>query len=313
MTIASAIATKQQQVADSYAAVSNKGGTLPATQNLTNLATAISSIPSGGGGGSKFGATINTFLGDVDANGVLQLPTEQSDLVFTGVKNIATNGLYYKFAYSKVKSVLFSDLEEAINSDCLLYAFYNSEIKTASFPKLTTIDYAGRMFGDSSLESVSMPYLTTVIGGSTNRGLYYAFYGTDITELDLPNLTTITGDRYGLNSFCSDCNKLETVRFTKLETIPTRSSAGFSNFYNAFNDCIALEDIYFNAVNSNTFTGGYTNVFNSMFSSTSGRTNGCTVHFPSNMQSIISGLNGYPTFGGNASYITIAFDLPATS
>ncbi len=49
MTIASAIATKQQQVADSYTAVSNKGGTLPATQNLTNLATAISSIPSGGG------------------------------------------------------------------------------------------------------------------------------------------------------------------------------------------------------------------------------------------------------------------------
>lgn len=49
MTIATAIATKQQQIADSYTAVSNKGGTLPQTQNLTNLATAISSIPSGGG------------------------------------------------------------------------------------------------------------------------------------------------------------------------------------------------------------------------------------------------------------------------
>ena len=47
MTIASAIATKQQQVADSYTIISNKGGTLPQTQNLTNLATAISSIPSG--------------------------------------------------------------------------------------------------------------------------------------------------------------------------------------------------------------------------------------------------------------------------
>lgn len=47
MTIASAIATKQQQVADSYTAVSNKGGTLPATQNLTNLATTISTIPGG--------------------------------------------------------------------------------------------------------------------------------------------------------------------------------------------------------------------------------------------------------------------------
>ena len=50
MSIASAITTKQQQVADSYTAVSNKGGTLPQTQNLTNLATAISSIPSGSSG-----------------------------------------------------------------------------------------------------------------------------------------------------------------------------------------------------------------------------------------------------------------------
>ena len=47
MTIASAIQAKQQQVADSYTAVSNKGGTLPATQNLTNLATTISTIPTG--------------------------------------------------------------------------------------------------------------------------------------------------------------------------------------------------------------------------------------------------------------------------
>lgn len=313
MTIASAIATKQQQIADSYTAVSNKGGTLPATQNLTNLATAISSIPSGGGGGSKFGATIDSFLGDVDANGVLQQPTEQSDLVFTGVKTLAANALAYKFSFSKAKSVLFSDLEEATNSNCLLYAFYFSEIKTAIFSKLTTIDYAGRMFSDSSLESVSMPYLTTVIGGGNNRGLYFAFYDTDITELDLPNLTTITGNRYGLNNICGLCSKLETVRFTKLKIIPTTSTASLSNFYYAFYGCPALKDIYFNAVDSNTFTGGYTNVFYNMFNSNSGKTNGCTVHFPSNMQSIISGLNGYPTFGGNASYITIAFDLAATN
>lgn len=67
MSIASAIATKQQQVADSYTAVSNKGGTLPQTQNLTNLATAISSIPSGGSGGETDYATIlqieNTMKG----------------------------------------------------------------------------------------------------------------------------------------------------------------------------------------------------------------------------------------------------------
>ena len=48
MSIASAITNAQQRVANAYTAVSNKGGTLPVTQNLTNLPNAITSIPSGG-------------------------------------------------------------------------------------------------------------------------------------------------------------------------------------------------------------------------------------------------------------------------
>ena len=52
MTIASAITAAQGKVADCYTAISNKGGTLPATQNLSNMPTAIGSIPTGGGGGT---------------------------------------------------------------------------------------------------------------------------------------------------------------------------------------------------------------------------------------------------------------------
>ena len=37
----------------------------------------------------------------------------------------------------------------------------------------------------------------------------------------------------------------------------------------------------------------------------------CTVHFPSNLQTTISGTTGYPTYNGTNT--TIAFDLPATS
>ena len=57
MSIASAITAAQGRVADAYTAVSNMGGTLPATQNLTNLPTAINSIPSG----SSEVDTINTI------------------------------------------------------------------------------------------------------------------------------------------------------------------------------------------------------------------------------------------------------------
>lgn len=51
MTIATAITAAQGRVADAYTAISNKGGTLPATQNLANMPTAINSIPSGGSTG----------------------------------------------------------------------------------------------------------------------------------------------------------------------------------------------------------------------------------------------------------------------
>lgn len=48
MSIASAIQNAQTKVANAYTAVDNKGGTLPATQNLSNLPTAINSIQTGG-------------------------------------------------------------------------------------------------------------------------------------------------------------------------------------------------------------------------------------------------------------------------
>lgn len=44
MSIATAIQNAQTRVANAYTAVSGKGGTLPDTQNLTNLPTAINSI-----------------------------------------------------------------------------------------------------------------------------------------------------------------------------------------------------------------------------------------------------------------------------
>ncbi len=44
MSIATAIQTAQGKVANAYTAVSGKGGTLPATQDLNNLPTAINSI-----------------------------------------------------------------------------------------------------------------------------------------------------------------------------------------------------------------------------------------------------------------------------
>jgi hypothetical protein len=38
-----------------------------------------------------------------------------------------------------------------------------------------------------------------------------------------------------------------------------------------------------------------------------------TIHFPSNLESTIQTLTGYPLFGGTSGKVVLAFDLPATS
>lgn len=86
MSIATAITNAQQKVANAYTAVSGKGGTLPATQDLSNLPTAINSIPTGGGGGSTV---------DVKAVGVTTSYVEDDKVIL-----IPTDNLYDTTVYS---------------------------------------------------------------------------------------------------------------------------------------------------------------------------------------------------------------------
>ena len=281
MSISSALVAAQGRVADAYTAISNKGGTLPATQNLANMPTAINSIPSGGGSGGKYGANINTLLGDVDANGLLRLPTEQSDLVFTGVTDVVAYGFYYKFARTNVKSVSFPNLTTLSgNSGC--YYMFNvcRALTSASFPALITISGSGgcnsMFYNCTALTSASFPNLATISGGS---GCNYMFYGcTALTSASFPALATISGS--------SGCDYM-------------------------FYGCTALTDVYFPALTTTSF-GTRTNQFSSMMRNTGSRVKH-TLHFPSNLESTIQGLSGYPNFGGTSDYVVLAFDLPATS
>lgn len=54
MTIASEITKLNTNLTNSYTACNNKGATMPANRNFDNLATCISSITTGGGGGSTW-------------------------------------------------------------------------------------------------------------------------------------------------------------------------------------------------------------------------------------------------------------------
>ena len=330
MSLSSDISTTSTALSDIKQAIIAKGVT--PSGNITTYAAAISSIPSGG---SKYGANGDTFLGDVNASGVLQLPTEQSDLVFTGVTDVASYGLSYKFSSSKVKSVSFSNLTtlsgygacQSMFSDCTAltsvslpnlttisgsYACQSmfshcTALTSVSLPNLTMISgsYACQymFYNCTALTSVSLPNLTTI---SVNSGCYNMFYNcTALTSLSFPELTTISGSSACYNMFYN-CRNITDVYFPRLTTISGSAACQYM-FYNGKN----ITDVYFPALTTSSF-GSYTNQFNYMMNAT-GSSKTHTLHFPSNMESTISGLQGYPNFGGTSGYVVLAFDLPATS
>ena len=146
---------------------------------------------------------------------------------------------------------------------------------------------------------LNLSALTTI----DSQGCYNAFQNcSGLTGVDLSALTTV--GLYGLGDAFSGCSGLTTVRLPSLTSI---SSSGFSG---TFRSCQNLTSVYFNSLKTTSF--GNKNAFVNLMAST-GKTVTHALHFPSNLTSTISGLNGYPLFGGKSGYVTLSFDLPATS
>lgn len=273
MSIASEITRIQNNIADAYDALEDKGATMPVTENTDNLVSTINTI-SGDGTSSKYGATIDDFFGDTDADGVLQAPTGSMNLVFTGV--------------------------EGIGADVLAEFFIGNErILTASFPDLIEINIRGlfsAFSGCSNLTTLDLSALTTV----DESGLDTAFAGClSLASVDLSALTTVVD--YGLASAFAGCSSLASVDLSALTTV------GEGGLISAFFDCSSLTTISFPALTSASLES-YAYQFEGMLQGCSG----VTVHFPSNLQSVIGSWSDV-TNGFRGTNTTILFDLPATS
>lgn len=278
MSISSAITQAQQRVANAYTAINNKGGTLPQTQNLANMPTAISSIPSDK---IKYGASIDNFLGNT-SGGTLQKSTSATNFVFNGVANIGLNALLFKFVGMTVSSISFPDLTSITGSSACRNAFDSTT-------------------GSGGITTVSMPNLQTIWGGSACQ---YMFSGCSwLKTITFPSLINIRGGGDCMYMFNS-CTNLETAYFPLLNYIGTWGCQAM------FSGCSKITDVYFNSLTTSSF--GDTGCFTGLLLST-GTSVTHTLHFPSNLQSTVEGLSGYPLFGGSSGYVTIAFDLAQTS
>ena len=75
-------------IADAIRAKGVTGQMMP-----TEMPTKITSIPSGGGG-SKYGVSLDGIIGDVDEEGILQTPNQTFTFSTGEIKRIPMNRLY---------------------------------------------------------------------------------------------------------------------------------------------------------------------------------------------------------------------------
>lgn len=198
--------------------------------------------------------------------------------------------------------------------------FKNSGLTSVDLSNLTNV--AGReLFTETFSNCLN---LTTVVLGLTSigpsSGSTYAtnatfnktFYGcTALVNVDVSKLEKLEGTQTSssgatLKSMFAGCTALRKISFDSLSEIPHRYCFSYT-----FGGCQNLH-IYFPSFNPTTF-GSYVNALDNMLYNATDEIPSldCTVHFPSNMQSVIGSWSSVTSgFGGTNT--TVLWDLPAT-
>lgn len=251
----------------------------------------------------------NTYVISADLGNLQSIGDSGLDRVFWGCKNLTSvnlskltsaNGLTN--AFTACTSLTSVDLSNVTSVDIggLTNAFYGcTSLTSIDLSNVTSIGTRGlthTFAGCSNLTFVNFSSLQSI--GSNS--FFNAFRSCiNLTSVDLSNVVSIEDD--GFNEAFSGCTSLTSVDLNNLQSI------GDSGLDGAFEYCTNLTSISFPALNSNSF-GLYRNQFSIMLYGVTG----CTVHFPSNLESVIGSWYDVTSgFGGTNT--SVLFDLPATT
>lgn len=283
MSIASAIQTKQQQVAQAYTAVSNKGGTLPSTRNLENLATAINSISS----------TPTLITKTLESNGVYDASSYDADGFSTVTVDVAGSSLITR---NITENGTYSAQDDGADG----YSSVTVNVPQPLLVPFVALENGNYIasdlgFGGFSSVSVNTPYIFREV---TSSGVYQAPSSNFV--YNLPSGVSNLGSFSLAYSFYG-CLGITEANFSGLESI-----TGEKALQKAFANCTNLTEVSFPALSS-TFFGTNTDQFNDMLLGVTG----CTVHFPSNLETVIdSWADVVSGFGGTSTIVL--FDLEPT-
>ena len=302
-TIAEAITAAQQRVAAVYTAISNKGGTLPETQNLSNMPTAIESIPTGGGQTTDSRNYLVLSCGVQSPICYYQVSAGGS----TKKGLIITNNL---LDTDTMVQCSYCDLETdralcCYTSDWTASSFQIAEFQNAIFGYITGWQEASGIYlampiisraQDAGLE-IKEIHLNSVTGTikAVGKSKMFPTSLTTIEKIEFANATEIN-----LRSTFSGYTGLKEILIPKAENITlTRATAAMGGpFKNS-----QITKLEFPSLKS-TSTISMSNMLEGVTD--------CTVHFPSNLQSVI-GQSADVLAGFGGTNTTVLFDLPATS
>ena len=266
----------------------------------------------GSGGGESMIETPYEITG-----GEISLPNPDAGFSFVlprEVTEMASSTFGYAFAdWQNIKSASFPSLVRIIGDDRPMYGFSytfaNSGIENAYFPSLEEIGdgaFQGAFQNCQNLTSIEFPSLRFINGTNnehSDSGYTYAeaFAGCDmLVYVEFPVLESITSSSCFYKAF-QGCS-MKSISFPSLRYI-----SGQDAFISAFSDMSGME-VSFPALTSDSFDpNDGESVLEGMFAANSDS----TVHFPSNLQSVIGNWNCV-TNGFDGENITVLFDLPAT-
>lgn len=155
---------------------------------------------------TKFGLSLSNFIGEVDANGVLQDRNDKADIVLDGVKIVYKNALRDVFrSHNNFANYTLSapDLEEVQDYGMSEMFRETGALHSISMPKLKKIGARGFYYAFSSGGSTPLSVDISALETVGDYGLYYAFASrSKLSSIELSHLTTVgaSGFYYGLYS-----------------------------------------------------------------------------------------------------------------
>lgn len=258
----------------------------------------INSVVKGSGGS----APAHYIEKSVDENGVLINGSTIINL--TGVTNLGSYVLYYAYYQNTniTGTVDLSSLTTISGGSAMNYGFNSctgiTGVDLSSLQTISGSNACSQAFqGCTGITNADLSSLTTISGSSACSGMFRGCTG--LTNIAMSSLTTISGGS-SCNSMFRDCTGITSFEFTSLTSV-TGSGDLTGMFQNT-----GLTTLSFPALTSTSF-GSTTNQFNNMLSGVTG----CTVHFPSNLQSVIGSWTSV-TGGFGGTNTVVLFDLPAT-